>query len=311
MFPEAAIFFHRLRAHLQLGPSVDSEIVRELETHVEDSTERLVLQGVSEHQARHLVISRLGRPQTLAHLMRQAHRVTPWHEALFAAAPLLLVSMLIGVRLWQHPAVAVGSCLLVVAVTLYGLSQGRPAWFYSWAGVALTLPLIAGYIAFAVAQQQIPQLAAGHAGPSVLLGVAGAGLYFPVGLLVVVTAVLVAARRDWLDASVLLSPLPGVLVWIIAIHHAGGLRHPDASVIGTSELLGVVYLCMASSVVAVVRSRSRPTKIAIILGAALLLVSLATPRDSQSALLTIAIRASLLMVFLLSPALMVRRALRH
>lgn len=311
MFPEATTYLDRLRAHLELGDSVESDIVRELETHVEDRTERLVRDGIAEPEARRMAIGRLGRPQTFAHLMRQAHVITAWREALFGAAPLLLVAALIGARLWQLPAFAIASFVLVVAITLYGLTQGRPVWFYPWAGVALTLPLIAGYIAFAVLRSAIPQIAAGHAGPWELLGVAGAGLYFPVGLLVVAGAVGVAIRRDWLDASVLVSPLPGIFVWLIAVHRSGGLRYPNGSLAGTSVLLGIVYLCMALATVAVLRSRSRTTKVAMILSSALILISIGTPVDSQEAVVTFAVRAVLLAVFLLSPALVARRSWQH
>lgn len=308
MFPETATYFDRLRAHLALDDSLEADIVRELEAHVEDSVECLVQDGVAEPCARRLVIDRLGRPQTFAHLIRQAYAVTGWREALFGAAPLLLMSALIGGRLWQEPALALVSCLIVVAVTLYGLAQGRPAWFYQWAGVALTLPLVAGYIAFAVLQREAPQLGAGRAEAWGILGAAGAALYFPVGLLVVASAVRVALRRDWLDASVLISPLPGILVWLIAVHRAGGLRSPDGSLAGTSVMLGLLYACMALAAVAFLRSRSRSTKVATILASAVLLVSIGTPIDSQAGFITVALRVVLLVAFLLSPALVVRRS---
>ncbi len=311
MFPEAATYLNRLREYLRLDESVESDIVRELQTHIDDGVERLVHDGVCVRDARARIIGRMGRPQTLAHLMRRAHVVASWPEALAGAAPLLLMAALITGRLWQQPAYAVASSVLVIVVTLYGLLQGRPTWFYPWAGVALTMPLVAGYFAFEVLREQIPALAAGSSNATVMLGVAGAGLYFPVGLIVVVTAVLVAARRDWLDASVLLSPLPGMFVWIVAVHHAGGIRHANASMAGTSQLLGVAYVCMAFTTIAVLRSRSRTTRIATMLVVALALVSLGTPIDSQAALLTIGVRASLLAAFLLSPALVVRRALER
>ncbi len=308
MFPEAATFLDRLRTHLQLDDGVEHEIVREMRAHVEDRVDRLVSQGVREDAARRMVIGGLGRPQTFAHLMRQAHLVTPWREALFGAAPLLLMGAVIGARVWQQPPVAAASFALVVAVTLYGLSLGRPVWFYPWAGVALSLPLVVGYIAFAVLHREIPAFAAGHAAALSVLGVAGAALYFPAGMVVVATAVLVAVRRDWLDASVLLSPLPGTFVWVVALHRAGGLRSPDASLAGTSDLLGIVYVCMALAMVAFLRARSRATKVATMLAAAVLLVWIGTPLDSQEALLTLAVRALLLATFLLSPALLLRRS---
>jgi hypothetical protein len=305
MLPERTAYFDRLRAELHLG-GAENDVVRELATHVDDAVEQMVRQGIAAPRAAELAIARLGRPQTLAHLLRQAQFVTRWNDALFGALPLLLAALLIGARLWQSPIAAAAAAIIIVAVTLYGLWRGRPAWFYPWAGVALTLPLIAGYVAFVLVHQgaQAPP-GAGFGSPSV--GFAAGILYFPVGLIVVSGAVLVALRRDWLDASILLSPLPVALVWLTTVDRAGGLLHPDASITATSELLGVICVCMAAGVVAIMRARTRASKVAILVTTSVLIIALGDLAGTSSAPMVTIARAGLLVGFLLSPAFMARQ----
>ena len=138
----------------------------------------LVARGVPEQRARRTALEGFGRPQTLAHLMRQANQTALWSEALLGGAPFALLAALLGLQLWRVPAVAAAASALVVAVTLYGLWLGRPRWFYPWAGVALLLPIFAGYIAFAVLRTEVPVVAAGAGTPYALAGIAGASLFF-------------------------------------------------------------------------------------------------------------------------------------
>lgn len=309
MSSETTAYFARLRAHLRLGDSLETELLRELAGHIEDRVEHLVATGVPEGQARRMAFEGFGRPQTLAHLVRQAHLVTPWTEALLGAAAFLLAGLMIGPGLWQQPIAAAAAGGLVIALTLYGLWLGRPPWFYPWAGIALVLPIVVGYVAFALLHRELPLLLDGGAGPLALAGVAGSLLYFPVGLVIVGAAVLVAVRRDWLDASVLLSPLPCALVWIVAIHRAGGILTAGAALSDTGALICGIYLCMAGAVLMFLRAPVRSIKVMTLVTSALvLLVGSTMLTDPGGGLVTFAGRAAILLAFLLSPALVARQA---
>lgn len=309
MSSETARYVQRLRGHLRLGAALESDFLREIEGHMDDRVAALVAGGVPERRARRAALEGFGRPQTLAHLMRQAHQAASWTEALLGAAPFALLAVLLGFGLWRLPVAAALASGIVIVVTVYGLWLGRPAWFYPWAGVAMLMPLFAGYIAFAVLSDQTPTVAAGHATAYTLAGIAGAALYFPVGLVVVAAGVLVAARRDWLDASILLSPLPIALVWIIALHRGGGLFAGDASLGGLAPMLGVIALCAMLGTVVFLRATTRTLKCVTLVASALLLLSTATLLvDPSGGLITLAGRAALLLAFLLSPALVARHA---
>lgn len=309
MSSEAARYFEQLRSHLHLGERIEADVLRELQTHVEDRVDDLVRRGVPEARALEIAIRGLGRPRTLAHLMRQAHLVTPWNEALLGAAPLALLAPVIGLELWRHGAVIAPVAVVIVVVTLYGLWLGRPAWFYPWAGVALTIPLYAGYLAFLLLSHGMPRLLHGEDSLWAWVGVGGAVLYFPVGAIVMAGAVLVAVRRDWLDASVLLSPLPGALACIIAVHDAGGLTSFGAPSTSTSLTLGSVYLAMAVAAVVFLKAPTRELKVTTLVGSALfLLLASSLVADADVGLVSLGARSVLLLAFLLSPALVARHA---
>ena len=306
MLSERSAYFDRLRSELHLGDA-DDDVLRELADHVDDAIEQMVGDGLTTAQATADVFRGLGRAQTLAHLLRQAHFITRWHEALLGGTPMVLVAALIGLRLWQVPAVAAGAAVVIVSMTLYGLWRGRPAWFYPWAGVALTFPLIVGYVAFVLLQDA----SHAHNGTDIslpLAGIAASLLYYPVGLVVVSGAVLIAVRRDWLDASILLSPLPIALVWIVTVHRAGGLLHADDSLAATSQLLGMMCIGTALTTVAILGSSTRALKVTLMVCGSVLMLAAGDMAASASMtpVVTVA-RIGLLVSFLLSPALVARR----
>ncbi len=309
MSSDASRYFAQLRAHLHLDAGVESDVMRELTTHVEDRVSALVRCGMPEERARRKAIEGFGRPKTFAHLLRQSQLITSYSEAAIGGAAFALVALVVGLQLWTWPVVAAAFAFTVVGVTLYGLWLGRPAWFYPWAGVALTFPIVAGYIAFAVLVRSAPDLSISMRGALPIAGVAGASIYFPLGLIVLVAAMLIAARRDWLDASVLLSPMPAVLVWVIAVHRAGGLLGTGAQIDAPSATLGAVFLCMALMMVVYLRATTRSARFSILIGSAVVLLSatslLIDPNGGAVMLLT---RVVLLVGFLLSPALVARHA---
>lgn len=309
MSSETARYVRQLRAHLRLGDELEAEFLREIEGHVEDRVAALTASGVSATRAQHLALQGFGRPQTLAHLMRQVHQTATWAEALLGAVPYALIASLLAFHLWTLPWMTVSVAGIVAIVTLYGLWLGRPAWFYPWAGAALMLPVFAGYAAYAVLDTQLPGLAAGTSTAWEKLGIAGAGLYFPVGFVVVAASVLVAVRRDWLDASVLLSPLPLALVFVIALHRSGGLLTPDGSLGGIAPLLAGVSLCAAAAMCFFLRTSTRTLRVATLVVSALLLLSTATLlADPSGGLIALGSRCVMLLAFLLSPALVARHA---
>src|SRR5439155_20958977 len=142
-----------------------------------------------------------------------------------------------------------------------------------------------------------------------LAAVAGAFLSFLLALLALGAPVLVAVRRAWLDASLLLSPLPAAPVWVIEVHRAGGLRSAASGLTAPSGMLAAIFLCMALATVLYLRAGTRNAKFTILVGSAIVLASATSMLiDPNSGLLMLGTRGVLLVGFLLSPALVSRHA---
>jgi hypothetical protein len=303
-------YFARLRAHLRLSDGAEDDLLRELSAHVEDRSNALVARGMAPERARRAAIHALGRPQTLAHLLRQAQSITSWRESAFGASAFLLMALLIGPGLWHEPLAAIAGGGLIIGVAVYGLWLGRPAWFYPWAGSALTIPIVIGYVAFALLHREVGHAIDGTITPAGLAGIAGAALYFPIGLIVVAACVVVAVRRDWLDASVLLSPLPCALVWVIGIHRADGIMADGAAgASGASAMAGGIFVCMSVVMLMFLRAPLRSVKVTTLVASSVVLLAGATFLiDPNGDLMTLTGRGALLLAFLLSPALVARHA---
>lgn len=278
-------------------------MVRELCTHVEDRLAELQATGLGKEEALRVLLRRLDRPRVLARQFQQAYRQASWHDVFTAAAAFLLVSALYATHLWSQPPAVIGVAFVIVGVTLYGLWQGRPSWFYPWAGLALTLLSFCGYFAFVLLERAARLMAEGHFDMLPMLGFAGAALYFPLALAILASCILVASRRDWLDASLMLSPSAPVMVWLAVLHQNGGVQEVGASVAGADTALAATFLTMAAAVAVFVRVRTRTLKLATMFAtAALALFAVSSIYDPQLSLPTLTGRALLLFGFLLSPA---------
>lgn len=297
---ELHTYLEGLRASLGLGSEVDDEVVRELRTHVEDHIADLQRDGLSEADATRTVLRRFDRPRALAAQFQAAYLPAGWQDALTAAAAFLLVGALFLSHLWNEPPAVAAVAAAVVAATLYGLWQGRPTWFYAWAGLALTLLSFVGYFAFVLVERAAGATAGGFDALA-LAGLAGAALYFPLALAILVSSVIVASRRDWLDASLMLSPSAPVAVWLATLHVGGGLEGGASA----DSALAATFLTMAIAVAVFVRVRSRGLKLATICATgAIVLVAVSSMYDPQLSATALAGRAVLLFGFLLSPALL-------
>jgi hypothetical protein len=306
MRPEAAAYFRDLWHHLRFSDrAAANDIVRELETHLEDRVQALRARGIDERAAVQVTLRNLGRPETLAHLMR-VHAGARWTDTCVGATAPLIVAFLVGSGFWARPIAVVPLAMAIIAVTLWGLWQGRPPWFYPWAGVALTLPVIAGYLAFLVLRSNVQELPS-NLSAGIMLGLTAPALFFAIGAIVMAGSIAVVVRRDWLDASVLLSPMPGVMTAIIAAHR-GTLGSSPGESSSWSPLIALSYVFLALATIAVLRARTRGLKIAAIafgVIASLSVISLLDGQDVQP--LALLLRSAAVVAFLLSPALLPRQ----
>ena len=309
MSSELQTYLEGLRSSLGLGSAADDEVVRELRGHVEDTIADLRSQGLGEDEARRRVLGRLGRPRALAAQFHSAYIPAGWQDALTAAAAFLIVGALFLSHLWNEPLAVLAVATVVVAVTLYGLWHGRPTWFYPWAGLALTLLSFVGYFAY-VLLERAAGAASGGFDALALAGLAGSALYFPLALAILVSCIVVASRRDWLDASLMLSPSAPVLVWLAKVHGEGGIEAGAPA--GADAALAATFLAMALAVAVFVLVPARGMKLATMCAtAAVVLVATSAMSGAETSAMALAGRATLLFGFLLSPAALEALATRQ
>ena len=311
MSPEVTAYFKRLQSRLQLAPDLSAEIVRELQDHLEDRAQELVRTGVPERQAWRIGLSRFGSADAIAQSLREAHQAPTWLEALFGGSAFAVPGVLLGLHAWPNPWIMLGVALAVLVIVAIGQVRDCPPWLYPWAGIGLIPPFIVGDLAVHFLANHAAAVTAVR-DPRLVALTVGAGLYFPLAALLLAAAILVASRRDWLDASIMLAALPPMLGWLIAYHSPGGLQDSQRHLSQTSALIGSVYLGMSASTIAFLRIPQRPMRLLALLAAAVLLTvaSGIFAVAGFASFILLVIRAGLLLVFLLSPALALRCCLR-
>ena len=296
-------YIDRLRTHLHLSPSEEEEVVRELRAHMEDRLAELERTGLGREEAERALLHRFDQPQMLARRFQEAHIQTSWHDASIAAAAFLLASALFATHLWSQPIAFLGVASIIVGVTLYGVWQGRPAWFYAWAGLALTLLSLCGYIAFVQMDRAVRLLLDGGFDALSMVGLAGAALYFPVALVLLASSIRSACRRDWLNASLMLSPSAPVVFWLASLHQSGGVLNAGSAVAGADNALAATFLAMALAAAIFIRARTRGAKVATLVATSvLMLLVFSSVYDLQPSLLDLTVRTLLLLGFIFSPA---------
>lgn len=286
--------------------------MRELQTHVDDRLQELEDAGLSHDEAMRTLLQRFERPRALARKYQDAHSVSTWNDAAIAASAFLLAGVLYASHLWSNAAAVIAVAAVIVAVTLYGLWQGRPRWFYPWAGLALTLLSICGYFAFLLLDRAAGSLGEGGYEPFSLLGIAGALIYVPLAIAILASCVRVASGRDWLDASLMLSPSVPVIAWLTTLHQNGGALEARDAIAGADTALAVAFLAMALAAAVYVRAHARQVRMVTLLAMGfVLLLTISGMQDAGLSLTALMGRALLLFGFLLSPVALEAFALRR
>ncbi len=195
-------YLDNLKYHLRIDPAIESDVVRELNTHIEDKSHELAESGLPEEEARAKAIQFLGSPKLLAQQMYEVYSQGSWRQAIFAALPHLLVAVLFALRCWQSTVWLIGLVGAVICFVIYGWYHGKPIWLFPWLGYCL-LPVIA----FGILLIYLPGAWAWLASAA----------YFPLIMLIIYSVTKQIIRRDWLFASLMLLPIPIVLGWILAL----------------------------------------------------------------------------------------------
>ena len=285
-------YLDNLKDYLRLDPTTASDVVRELDAHLEDKSQELRESGFSKEEATETAVQFLGSPRLVARQMYEVYSQGSWRQALFAALPHFLIASLFALHCWHSTAWLLAILVAVISVVIYGWCHGKPAWLFPWLGYCL-----------------IPVLAVG----TLLIFLPGgwawlaAAAYVPLALLVLVSVTKQTVKRDWLFASLMLLPIPIVLSWILALGIKDGLLRYE-HVYDTSPWIALSFAVLAVTAATFIRIRQRWAKAGALLIPQILLLLIVASSGKYAVSFWAWLLLILLCLFLLvGPALLERK----
>ena len=290
--PAKSSYADSLKNYLRLEPTIESDVVRELNTHLEDKSHELIESGLSEEEASVTAAKLLGSPRIVAKQMYEVYSQGSWRQALFAALPHLLVAALFALHCWQNTIWLFGIIIAVAGSVIYGWCHGKPAWLFPWLGYCLTPVITVGIILIYL--------------PGSWAWVAAIA-YIPLALLVIVPVTKRTIRKDWLFASLMLLPVPIVLGWILALEFEDTLIWYKQLQEFASQI-ALSFAVLALTVATFIRIRQRWAKVGALLTLEIfILVIVALGGNSAIGFGCWLLLVLLSLVLVLGPALLERK----
>lgn len=290
-------YLDNVRENLRLDRSVESEVIHELETHIEDELQELREVGLSEEEAANTCLNLLGSAKVVAGQIYEAHSQGSWRQALLAAMPHMLFGLLFVVNWWRGIGWLLGMLVLVLSMAVYGWWRGKPAWLFPWLGYSL-LPVVAAGLL-------LLYLPAGWSWVAILF-------YIPLALWLLYAITVQTIKRDWLYTSLMLLPVPTIIGWFIAVEPVHKLPEPWLQRMQDfAPWIGLTFLALGLTVATFIRLRKRWLRVSVLVASGLLtLTMIAYYTEGRLSLPALLILIVVMLLLLLSPAL-VERTLKH
>jgi hypothetical protein len=254
-------FFSDLNSSLHLERAKQTEILYELQLHVEDETRELVESGVPRDEAQAHVLRALGSSEEIAGHFYEVHSRGSWYHTALAVFPHLLLSLMFVFHLWTSPVWLVPMMVVALAISVMGWRMGRPRWTYPWLGYCLVIPVVSwglamsavGYGAWAVVSRGDLPLGLPIYGVSFV--------YIGFSLWLVIRFVSKVARPDWVMASLAVLPIPFLAYWFFYFYNAESGRQPLHEVDSSAT---VVFLILAAATAVFFRVGRRLVRVALL-----------------------------------------------
>ena len=285
-------YLDRFKGYLRLDPTTESDVMRELQAHLEDKSQELRESGLSEEDVSGLAAQLLGSPQLIARQIYEVYSQGSWRQALFAALPHLLIAALFALHCWQSATWLAGILIAVIGVVIYGWCHSKPIWLFPWLGYCL-MPVIA----IGILLIYLP------GGWTWFAAVA----YAPLAIIVLALLTKQIIKKDWLFASLMLLPIPIVLSWILTL--GIGERLPwYEHLYGIAPWIALSFMALAVTVAIFIRIRQRWAKASALLTLEILVLAIVASATENAINFWIWLLLILLSLFLfLGPALIERR----
>ena len=279
---------------LRLDPSAKGEVIRELETHIEDRLDELKKDGLSEEEAADTCVKLLGSAKQVARQIYEAYSQGTWKQTLLASMPHFLFALLIVLNWWRGVGWRLIMLLLIVSVAIYGWFHGKPTWLFSWLGYSLLPVVVSGLLLLCLPK--------GWSWLTVFL-------YIPLALWLLYAITVQTIKKDWLYSTLMLLPVPTIIAWILVVEPEG--RFPFYSVQRIYEFapwIGLSFSALAVAVATFIRLRQRWLKQAVLfISGVLTLTMVAYYAEGRLSLTAFLILVLIVFGLFLTPALLERR----
>jgi len=239
-----------VRSQLKLDRASESEVIRELENHIEDQLDEMKEAGVSDEEAAQQCLHLLGSSQIVARQLYEAHSQSTWRQALMGSLPHLLFALLFVLNWWQGLGWLMVVLGLILGTALYGWLHGRPIWLFPWLGYFLVPVIGAGLV--------LLYLPRGWSWLAVLV-------YIPLAFWLLRIVAIQTVRRDWLYGALMLLPVPMVIAWFLVAARGNwylGLNLEQIS--NLANWIGLSFVILAATAVIFFRVRQRWLKVAVL-----------------------------------------------
>jgi hypothetical protein len=308
MLPEIRNYLEEVRVHLHLDPITEGRVLSELHTYFQEKITELKEQGFIEIEAGREAIKSFGRARAVARLLYEAHSRGSWIEAMKTSIPHLLIAGLFYIHLWHNPVLVPIVFLAIVGITLFGWWHGKPNWLYSWIGYSLFPLLLAGFISWPTILQAVFLLREQGTPPSWPYLLLVLVLYI-LSLVIIISTMIRAVKRDWILASLILVPLPILGSWLFNIEQSGGLFQTDSpSLHQWDAIMAAVLLVLAAASATFIRLRQRILKVGALTTIGVIAGTIAIHNIwGEIGFWGLLVTSILLLLFLLSPALLEAR----
>jgi hypothetical protein len=285
---ELTQYLQNLQKHLSLDPTSETEVIRELEAHVEDSCQEMQNAGLPEDEALEKCLKLLGSAKAVARQMYEAHNQGTWRQALLAAMPHLFFAIMFALKWWMGITWLPVMFAVVLAIGFYGWCHGKPSWLFPWLSYSL-LPVIAAGVS-------LLYLPAAWSWVTLVL-------YIPLVLWLLSFITIKFMKRDWLYSALMLLPASTFVGWFLAAEQNTSFSSIKIDILYNFALWkGLTFMVFAVSVTLFMRLRQRWLRIVALITSGLVTSMVTILASNRLGLLSFIILVLLSLCFLLVPA---------
>ena len=303
MSADVKVYLNSLKRALHLDPRQETEILREIRSHVEERAQELQDQGMSEDASMEKALLDMGNPRDIAQGMYTTHSRTSWGDTAMACVPHILAALYFSLHLWSSLVwVALGYAAILL-ISVRGWRSGRPNWVYPWLGYSMAAPVAVWFFAFLTLAYGAWSLVTQGSMPLHVLAYVGIVIYLPLSLSIVSAIVVRVIRRDWILASLMALPFPFIATWLVFLQgHGGVLAYHTKHFQETDVYTALGLLALAVTTAIFCRMAQRMLRIGLLLIAIPVVFALVWfGYQSEASPLSLVAMSAVCLAFLLSP----------